>query len=221
MTIAATNPHTESLDKALTYIKQLYNNPSEFTPHTTIHNAKISNKDIPGEPMPITKGEMTYPGKFSRDDILITLRAVDARKIWDSRFDDYELVEEYEPGNRMCGLIHSYQKGQWPVVSGRDFLVAFKIYHEGDVTWFIQTSVADSRFDAPVKGRVRANLTAAGWIIKPSTTSPGDWDVTYITAVNPGGTLPAALARLVSNETPACAGTVLRYLEQHGVPPMP
>ncbi|KAJ3207053.1 hypothetical protein HDU67_007699 [Dinochytrium kinnereticum] len=213
--------YSDVLEKALAHAKALYANHEEFIPHSTTPNGtKISMKSLPGSALPITRGEKKFPSTFSQDDILACLRHVEARQVWDARFEDMEVIEMYGPGSREAGLVHSKQKGQWPVISGRDFIVAYRIYRDAtdNSVWFIQTSVEDDRLPH-VKGRVRGHVTVAAWIIMPTTSNDGDgWDVTYITQVDPAGTLPAALVKMVSSETPACAGTVLEYLEKKGVP---
>ncbi|KAJ3092447.1 hypothetical protein HDU96_002709 [Phlyctochytrium bullatum] len=205
------SPHIAALDTGLAFIKELLAS-SDFVPHSEAKGTKISMKTPPGAVLPITRGETVFPAKFTVDEILAVIRSPEDRKLWDGRFENAEILEEYSAEE---GLLHSYQKGQWPVISGRDFIVAFKVYTEGDTKYLIQTSVtvpSDPRC-AEVKGRVRGTVTA-GWILKPSATEPGATDVIYIVNADPAGTLPAALVKMVSAETPACAGGVRELMEK-------
>ncbi|KAJ3317259.1 hypothetical protein HDU76_001265 [Blyttiomyces sp. JEL0837] len=205
------NPNQAAIDKAFAYIKELHA-ATDFKPHSESKGVKISMKEIEGSTLPITRGDITFPAKYDVESILKVVRSVDARKVWDGRFEDAKVIEEYGPTS---GLLHSFQKGQWPIVSGRDFVVTFAVIKEGEVTYLIQTSVEDSRVPT-TKDRVRATLHGAGWILTP--TASGDIEVVYIAHADPSGTLPAALVRMVSADTPACAGTVLDYLNKKGVP---
>ncbi|KAJ3202177.1 hypothetical protein HDU67_000728 [Dinochytrium kinnereticum] len=201
------NPHTASLDAALIYIKEQFV-ATDFVPHSEAKGTKISMKTLPGATLPITRGDITFGPAHDIPSILAILRSPDERKNWDARFESAEVIENY---GEVEGLLHSYQKGQWPVISGRDFIVAFKVYTEGDTVLLIQTSVEDPR-GGEVKGRVRAKVTA-GWILRPSASGSGT-DVTYIVNADPAGTLPAALVKMVSAETPACAGGVRDLMDK-------
>ncbi|KAI8853867.1 hypothetical protein BC829DRAFT_439656 [Chytridium lagenaria] len=214
---SATPIYEAELEKAYVYAVELYSATDFVHQSTTSKGTKILMKDAPGggSALPITRGEGKFPAKYTPDDILACLRHVDARKVWDSRFEDMEIIEGYGNDLKQSGLVHSKQKGQWPVISGRDFTVAYRIYRNPDNSvWFVQTSVTDPRL-TEVKGRVRGHVTVAVWVIQPA---PDGWDVTYIAHVDPAGTLPVALVKLVSSETPSCVGTVLDYLEKKGVP---
>ncbi|KAJ3191438.1 hypothetical protein HK101_007713 [Irineochytrium annulatum] len=202
------NPFTAELDAALAYIKEQHAS-SDFVAHSEAKlGCKISMKTLPGATLPITRGDIVFPAGFQPQEIVTFLRDVENRKKWDGRFESATVVEMWGEEE---GLIHSLQKGQWPVI--RDFTVAFKVFREGDVTYFIQTSVVDSRL-GEVKGRVRGKVTA-GWVIKPNAAGDGSLDVSYIVNADPAGTLPAALIKMVSAETPACAGNVLELMQKN------
>ncbi|KAJ3412407.1 hypothetical protein HDV05_000765 [Chytridiales sp. JEL 0842] len=202
------------LERALTYAKDLYN-ATDFKPAGVSHGARIYVKDSPGaSSLPITKGAVTFPPAYTVDDIRNSIKHFDGRKVWDGRFESAQEVETYSDS---AGLIHSLQKGQWPVVSGRDFAVAYCTVLEGSTYIVVQTSVSTPKIKE-VKGRVRGTIIAAAWFIEPSKSVEGGWDVTYITHADPAGTIPGALVRLVATETPACAGSLLEYLNKHGPP---
>ncbi|KAJ3101463.1 hypothetical protein HDU97_001338 [Phlyctochytrium planicorne] len=201
------------INAAYEYAKTLYAD-STFVHHSTSKGAQISTKESPNSAMPITKGEAVFPAKFTIEDILATLRHVDARKVWDARFEDMEIVEEYGDELRQWGLVHSYQKGQF-LVSGRDFIVTFKIFRTPTHVYFVQTSAPDPRFPAS-KSLVRGQLYLGVWVMAPQ--EDGSTLVTYITHVDPAGTIPQSILRIVVAETPGCVGAVREYLEKHGAP---
>jgi hypothetical protein len=68
------------------------------------------------------------------------------------------------------------------------------------------------------KGRVRATVNFATWIISPA--EEGGFKVIYLANGDPNGSLPAIAARAVMLDTPACSGRALRYLNKFGVPKM-
>ncbi|KAJ3237917.1 hypothetical protein HDU81_008669 [Chytriomyces hyalinus] len=211
--VAATNPHADQPAKALEYLKTL----EASTDFVLSSKAKISiwtmppPADMEGN-MPITKGQglITKEG-LTLTQILDSLRNAQSRYKWDPRYEGLEVVEAYDNEKNHC-LILSLQKGQWPIISGRDFLISTKMIVESETKGYIvQNSVVDSR-KGEQKGRVRGHIHVAGWIVEK--TEEG-FLVTYISHVNPQN-LPAALLNLIATETPACCGTFIQHVEKNG-----
>ncbi|KAJ1538115.1 hypothetical protein HK405_014106 [Cladochytrium tenue] len=87
-----------------------------------------------------------------------------------------------------------------------------KTIRDGDVIYVVQSSVEDPNVPL-VSGRVRGLLTVAIWVLRPAASgAAGCSDVTYITHVNPNGTIPGSLLRLIATETPSCAGFLIADL---------
>ncbi|KAJ3249237.1 hypothetical protein HDU78_005377 [Chytriomyces hyalinus] len=212
--IAASNPHADEPAKALEYLKTLEAS-TDFVLASQGNTTTIWTKPPPADMegnMPITKGQalLTKEG-ITLDQILDSLRNSQQRFKWDPRFEGLQIVEAYDQAKEHVLLV-SLQKGQWPIISGRDFVVSMKKFVESETKGYvIQSSVVDSRHGEQ-KGRVRGHVYVAGWIVEKS----GDgFLVTYISHVNPLN-LPATLLNLIATETPACCGSFVRHVEKNG-----
>ncbi|KAJ3167927.1 hypothetical protein HDU88_001874 [Geranomyces variabilis] len=205
--------HTESGVKALKYLKTLTTSDA-WKHHSDQHGVSISTIDEPGSTMPIVRGDATFPAEFSVDDVISVIRCNGARKIWDARFEDGETVEWLNPNEL---VFKSQQKGQFPV-SGRDFAgLQVTIFDaRSATTYVVATSVVDALAPVDPK-RVRAELTVAGWIVKPAPE--GGVAVTYVVKVDPRGSIPGAIVKAVSIQTPLCVAEILKYLRANGAPP--
>ncbi|KAI8593252.1 hypothetical protein BDZ88DRAFT_391166, partial [Geranomyces variabilis] len=205
--------HTESGVKALKYLKTLTTSDA-WKHHSDQHGVSISTIDEPGSTMPIVRGDATFPAEFSVDDVISVIRCNGARKIWDARFEHGETVEWLNPNEL---VFKSQQKGQFPV-SGRDFAgLQVTIFDaRSATTYVVATSVVDALAPVDPK-RVRAELTVAGWIVKPAPE--GGVAVTYVVKVDPRGSIPGAIVKAVSIQTPLCVAEVLKYLRANGAPP--
>ncbi|KAJ3184234.1 hypothetical protein HDU87_005081 [Geranomyces variabilis] len=205
--------HTESGVKALKYLKTLTTSDA-WKHHSDQQGVSISTIDEPSSTMPIVRGDATFPAEFSVDDVISVIRCNGARKIWDARFEDGETVEWLNPNEL---VFKSQQKGQFPV-SGRDFAgLQVTIFDaRSATTYVVATSVVDALAPVDPK-RVRAELTVAGWIVKPAPE--GGVAVTYVVKVDPRGSIPGAIVKAVSIQTPLCVAEVLKYLRANGAPP--
>ncbi|KAI9332874.1 hypothetical protein DFJ73DRAFT_854971 [Zopfochytrium polystomum] len=192
-------------DAAFEKAKAYYAAKDEFKFSSESKGTKIYTKDVSDTHMPVTWGEITFVG-ITQEEILEKLRDANFRKVWDSRFEGAEILEKFDDDG---GFLHSNQKGAM-FVSGRDFSVAYHVYREGDTIFYVQTSVEDSRTPL-VNGRVRGHLTVAAWILKKVDNGT---EVVYITHVNPNGTVPGTLLKLVATETPACAGGLYEAMKK-------
>jgi hypothetical protein len=129
----------------------------------------------------------------------------------DQRFEGGHTLEWYNPNEQ---LSHTFQKGQFPV-SGRDFVILKSTIRESSHRMiFLSTSVDEAHFKADNK-RVRADLSLAAFVIEKVE---GGAMLTYIVDVDPKGSIPSALIKLVAVQTPLCVAEVRRYLETYGVP---
>ncbi|KAJ3161788.1 hypothetical protein HDU86_006559 [Geranomyces michiganensis] len=205
--------HTESGVKALKYLKTLTTSDA-WKHHSVQQGVSISTIEEPGSTMPIVRGDATFPAEFSVDDVISVIRCNGARKIWDARFEHGETVEWLNPNEL---VFKSQQKGQFPV-SGRDFAgLQVTIFDaRSATTYVVATSVVDALAPIDPK-RVRAELTVAGWIVKAAPE--GGVAVTYVVKVDPKGSLPGAIVKAVSIQTPLCVAEVLKYLRSNGAPP--
>ncbi|TPX68871.1 hypothetical protein SpCBS45565_g02823 [Spizellomyces sp. 'palustris'] len=206
--------HTESGVKALKYLKQLMQDEAAWKLHSEQQGVKISTIEDGRSPMPVVRGDSVFPPEFTVDDIVNVLRSSGARKLWDARFEDGDTVEWLNPNEQ---VFRSLQKGQFPV-SGRDIcgLQVTVFDARSSTTYIVATSVNDPLVPVDPK-RVRADLKVAGWILQP-VSNGGGVSITYIVNVDPKGSIPSAIVKAVSAQTPLCVAEVLKYLRTYGSP---
>eukprot|EP00954_Amorphochlora_amoebiformis_P007599 589779-Amorphochlora_amoeboformis.AAC.1 len=116
--------------------------------------------------------------------------------VWDKQFDTGEIIEELKVPGRV--LFFSYQrfKAPWPV-SYRDFCsVVETIYEKSGLVRIIATSHSNPK-KPPDPSYVRANLFYGGWVFEPIDGKDNWCKATYVTAMDPEGTLPVWLVNQV------------------------
>lgn len=112
-------------------------------------------------------------------------------------------------------MFWSKVKAPWPV-SPRDMVTAFlrEDTPEGDI-YVALVSVKDASCPE-ISGVVRSNLLLGGWKI---FNANGGIGITYITQFDLAGSLPTAVAKSGTVQTPLCAGKVGKYLKDYGFVP--
>ncbi|KAI9331015.1 hypothetical protein DFJ73DRAFT_963839 [Zopfochytrium polystomum] len=195
-TTTTTTDFATVTDAALSKAKEHYS-ATDFKPSGKSKGAALYVKHVADTAMPVTKGEITFVG-FAPEQVLAKLLDLDTRKEWDKGFEGAEFLERFDEES---GIVHSKQEGAL-FVSGRDFSIAYRVYREDGFIISLQTSIEDERA-SPIPGRVRGHLTVAAWFLKKVDNGT---EVVYITHVNPSGTVPGAVLRLVAGETPAITG---------------
>jgi hypothetical protein len=123
--LADTNsPFLPQLEKAFTSAIEILSLTDFKPPYTDSRGTQIAMKDLPNAPLPLTKGRVVFPAaatanKFTPEDVMDTIMHLEARKVWDGRFEGATIIEGYgeeRNGRWYAGVLHSLQKGQWPVV---------------------------------------------------------------------------------------------------------
>lgn len=85
-----------------------------------------------------------------------------------------------------------------------------------DSTYVAVQSVKDASIPE-VSGCVRANLLMSGWKI---TKTNAGIAISYVTQIDLAGSIPTSLLKAINMQVPLCAGTVTKYLQSHGFPPL-
>ncbi|KAJ3264199.1 hypothetical protein HDU77_009038 [Chytriomyces hyalinus] len=214
----ASNPYQQQLQRAYEHFQNLVASPDEFkllsTAPRSLHYIKPTPQSMKSS-MPITKGVAEIHKDYALSQILDSLRNSAIRKQWDPRFEEMRIVDVYSK-DRTEALIHSFQKGQWPLVPGRDFSIAMKVFKESEAQGVVLFTSVESDKIAPVKNRVRGFLYCAGFLVQKAAEK---WIITCITHADPKG-LPLALLNKVIEETAMCVGNFAQFIEQTGpVPP--
>jgi hypothetical protein len=174
---------------ALEYYLSLKNNP-DWTFSSEIRGVKIST--CPNNTtLPIVRGESTWRNELSGDAIenfIAVVLSVEARKIWDVRFDTAHLVDWLNP-RELVG--HAYIKAMFPV-SSRDVFIAQSRMQRGRTHYIIQTSIPHDDYPdhAPGGGHVRAKVRVSCWELERDAVDPDIVRVGYLMDMDPNGNIP-------------------------------
>ncbi|KAJ3414051.1 hypothetical protein HDV05_007176 [Chytridiales sp. JEL 0842] len=135
----------------------------------------------------------------------------------DPRYESGESLEYFSVDE---ALSYSVQKGTFPVAS-RDLVSLLTCRRQNTdglgKLIYVATSVNDPTAPSEGRGRVRAHLTVAGWILRQR--KEGGIEASYIVQVDPKGTVPSALTalvKLIQTQTPQCIFEVSKYLVRAG-----
>ncbi|KAI9203476.1 uncharacterized protein BJ171DRAFT_460303 [Polychytrium aggregatum] len=214
----ASIPYPEARADALQKLKALFHSQD----WTTVQKSEgVTLKTYSGSSsasVPIIRGDATYgPAECSLEDVFSVASFGELRKHWDSRTEGGQALKIF---NSTAYVFQTLQYGFWPIVSGRDIVGMSDAAQEGDHHYLYQFSVPElNQQYPPAKDKVRANLAISGWILRPSSAVPGGLDITYIVDIDIGGSIPTAVVKQVSTQTPLLIARVVAYLKSHGAPP--
>ncbi|KAF9509743.1 hypothetical protein BS47DRAFT_1487793 [Hydnum rufescens UP504] len=207
------NPYEDLRDKTLAKLKEFCGDQDGWTiMSSTKADIITSKKQIPGDPssIPLVKGQGALKG-ITPYQFYSVVALPGARQLWDDGFQQGTTVRRY---SRRTFKFYSIQKGAF-LVQPRDFVGFQEAIIEDDGTiYFFQASVPEDENTGPVKGRTRATLTISGWCIKPVHDGI---DVTYVVKVNPNGSLPTALVKIVVTELPDVVRTAFAWCKGAGL----
>ncbi|CAG8549928.1 10040_t:CDS:2 [Paraglomus brasilianum] len=212
--------HIDKMQAALAAFKKQVEDKSGWQFHTESKGVKTYMKDIPGKSMPMMRGEQTFKGQWTADDILAVINSLDFRPLWDDRFEDGEIIERLGSNDF---LLRTSMKGSF-LVSGRDMAVCATVDRDPvtGAIWTIGTSVVDSTIPETRK-YVRADLDMAGWYLKPQFDSSGfvtAVDIVYVVGIDIKlDIVPSAILKQLSSQTPMCVGKVCDVIQKYGYPP--
>ena len=166
--------------------------------------------------IPVTKGEVMVPAELFPFAIFNLCLQSDSRVLFDDRTESAKHVET-DPKEGVS-LVYAVQKGVWPVSARELVIVNSPLMYDDELKCFlvVQKSVKDDRFPVNSNGRVTAELHVNALML--SQTSAG-WKATYIVHADPMGTIPAALASVVTNANPMIPRRMIDFLLKTGCPP--
>ncbi|KAJ3304402.1 hypothetical protein HDV03_002883 [Kappamyces sp. JEL0829] len=163
---------------------------------------------------PLVRGDSFFANETPQR-VLSVIRNPNTRSQWDARFDGMKVTEHFPEG---AVLATSVQKGQFPVAP-RDLchLISVKASLDaGDnAIDYLTISVKDERCP-PVSGKVRGEIMLASWRLRAVSDGVA---VSYVAYVDPQGSIPTSLFKLVQSQVALCVPNVGKYLVRHG--PMP
>ncbi|KAI8800501.1 hypothetical protein BJ742DRAFT_780331 [Cladochytrium replicatum] len=186
--------------------------------------------------LPYIKGAGKIEGVWTVQEVMSVVKSVAAREEWDGRFDGARVLEFLSPSD---AVTYTKQKGVFGV-SGRDFLSVSR-YHflaggneDDGVTLptavFVARSVpsdveersyvdavrGDKQFAEDAGKRVRGTIGVWGWKL---TGAEGGCNATFVVQADVGGTIPAALVKIIQTQTPLAIKRVNEYLNSSGTVP--
>ncbi|KAJ3021099.1 UNVERIFIED_CONTAM: hypothetical protein HDU68_009805 [Siphonaria sp. JEL0065] len=182
---------------------------------------EITMHTIPGYPFAVVRGGGIIRGGSSIPEIFAVIRSSNCRKLWDARFDSGTPLVVLGPDDYFS---HTIQKGAFPVAA-RDFVVALTVRRPSRRELVsVSTSVKADTGDIPgvvvpsdgESGRVRGQLDFAGWLLKETNSGV---EAVYMVQVDPKGSIPSSVVKLVQNSTPLAISNVAGFLEKEGTIP--
>ncbi|CAG8588046.1 3423_t:CDS:2, partial [Dentiscutata heterogama] len=213
------HPHYDTALEAIKLLKSLARDQNSWELYSESKGVKVYLKDIPGKSVPCMRGDITIYGDFLPDDICSYTTSLDARKLWDDRYEEGTTVERYSLTDVMT---RSAMKGTFPI-SGRDFAMICTIDRDPDGTiWCVAKSIVDSKIPENKK-YVRAELNLAGWELRPVYDSAGNRiavDIKYIVDIDIKlDSVPSRVLKSISMQTPMCVVKIDELLKNIGFPP--
>ncbi|KAJ3358825.1 hypothetical protein HDU91_005102 [Kappamyces sp. JEL0680] len=203
-----------SINQAVCLFKRVLPLSEGWTTSQEKEGVSISSLAVPGLDLPFVRGDGLISGGFTVEEVLSVVQNAFSRKTWDHRFDSSEVLEFLSPTDF---LIHSVQKGTFPVAA-RDFVSCSTFYYDSpSVLDYVVTSVEDPLGPPPgTGGRVRAEILLASWRLEQTAEGVA---ATYLVHVDVKGSIPSAIIRSIQVQTPMCIRRVGEYLESRGTLP--
>jgi hypothetical protein len=128
----------------------------------------------------------------SADEICRLLWTFNRKKEWDDSLDHIYVVREF---NESCRIMYQRFSAPWPV-SYRDFVIATRYETVDDCVFLVGESVEAGV--AEVDGVVRGEVIASCYKLKK--LSPNATEVTYMTGINPKGSIPTMVINAVGKK---------------------
>ncbi|KAI7848277.1 hypothetical protein BDC45DRAFT_523922 [Circinella umbellata] len=211
--IDSDNRHAKKTRDQLAYFKTLSETLDGWDLSSEQGGVKLYTKDIPGNPLPIVRGDTIRDDLECTPNDLVTAAILPgSRKIWDEQFDSSDVKELY---TRYESLFWCKLSAPWPV-SPRDISGTSIRDPNDNVTYVTMTSVEDG-LNPPDPDCVRADLIVSGW--KFYKTNDNKIGITYITQIDLAGYIPYWLLKSIQTSIPLCAGKLANYVKQYGFPP--
>ncbi|KAF0397937.1 Bet v1-like protein [Gigaspora margarita] len=211
--------HQDAASEAIEMLKSLARDQYSWVLYSESKGVKVYQKDNPGKSVPYMRGDITIYGNFLPEDICQYAVSLDARKLWDDRYEEGTTVERYSFTEV---LTRSAMKGTFPI-SGRDFAMICTVDRDPDGTiWCAATSIIDPKIPENKK-YVRADLILAGWELRPVYDSAGNRsaiEVKYIVDIDIKlDSVPSRILKSISMQTPMCVAKIDELLKTIGFPP--
>ncbi|KAF9429946.1 hypothetical protein BGZ76_001048 [Entomortierella beljakovae] len=159
---------------------------------------------------PAYKGEHIIRGYKAQDVFSI----VSVRKLWDDWYDEVSCVEAYDEST---SLVYIVMKGTLSSKT-RDVALVERIEHDRDGTIYYAACSIESSKIPRVSGKVRAEISIAGWVIQPLPSNPPITKMTYVIQTDLLSRLPRFIAKRSLAKRAMAIAVVEAYLKKNGSP---
>eukprot|EP00471_Norrisiella_sphaerica_P012299 CAMPEP_0184500078 /NCGR_PEP_ID=MMETSP0113_2-20130426/43586_1 /TAXON_ID=91329 /ORGANISM="Norrisiella sphaerica, Strain BC52" /LENGTH=812 /DNA_ID=CAMNT_0026888291 /DNA_START=147 /DNA_END=2585 /DNA_ORIENTATION=+ len=133
--------------------------------------------------------------------------------LWDKQFDRGRILQMFPDVEQERKIVYMRYKAPWPV-SQRDFVNISEIRVRADGSRRVIATEYKHK-DGPEESRiVRAKLMYGGWEFQAKGDG-NECTATYITAMDPRGTLPTWLVNQVANDTPMCLAAIRDFIDRN------
>ncbi len=144
------------------------------------------------EGVSIIKGKGSIP--FTCEEIKAFLWDKEETKKYDKDKEEAKTIEMF-PLETEVG--YTAYKGKM-LASGRDFVYTVNVIRNDEGQLVITSGAVEHEGAPPIKKKVRAQTTVAGWLMTPSKTEPGSTDCIYVSHSNLKGSLPKMITNSVA-----------------------
>ncbi|KAF9979003.1 hypothetical protein BGZ75_009850, partial [Mortierella antarctica] len=209
---------------------------------------RVTKRFMPTEisdQVPLVRGEKVMEG-FSLEEIATVIGTLGTRSKLDDLFESGEMLESFGAG---CSVFHHVLKSYFPLLlPSRDLYfitatasveasarcpqvillstsVPLEAITHNPSSSLVLPSATSAPSSSPAQARPRAHLHLSAWILERidpySTSHPiPSTRVTYMTALDLGGSVPQWVSGMVQTMLPKMITQVETYLQAHAAPPI-
>lgn len=131
------------------------------------------------------------------------------KKEYDTRFQKGVTIEELD---KATSIFHLEYTPVWPT-SGRDFCSISIKRHLKEKMYAIAVKGVEHPNCPPTKNMVRGEVMIGGFVVKEISADPPLVELTYVTRVNLGGSIPTKLGNKFASEQPMFAASIRKHVE--------
>ncbi|KAI8138906.1 hypothetical protein BJV82DRAFT_522813 [Fennellomyces sp. T-0311] len=210
--------HPTKKIESLESLKRLSSSLEGWTSKGEIAGVKLYTQALP-EKTPFLRGDGVIEGGWTAEQLCSVIHCFGARKIWDERFENGQVVERFSQKEY---LVHWSLRNMFPV-SHCDIsaITSIETNASTGAIYTASTSVTDAMI-AVNNGHIRGHTDLYGWVFMPNVDDRGrtkSVNVTMVCNVDYKCHVPGNAAKVLENEMMASVANVRDYVEKYGCPP--
>ncbi|KAG0307417.1 hypothetical protein BGZ98_000311 [Dissophora globulifera] len=159
---------------------------------------------------PTFKSEHVIRGYRARD----VFSVVYVRKLWDDWYDELSRVEAYDDATSLMYMVMKSTLSS----KTRDVSMVERMEIEPDGTIYFASCSVESNKIPRISGKVRADISLAGWIIQPLPSNPPITKITYVIQTDLLSRLPKFIAKRSLAKRALVITTIETHLRKNGMP---